>query len=419
MNKKILTAVLAISAIGLSACGGTGAGSSSAKGSGDTITIGSVHPLSGGLAGVGGMMNDGAKLAVEDINSAGGIKSMNGAQLKLSEGDSQGKADIGQSEAQRLITGGAVALVGTYQSDVTQNVASVAERSKVPFVIDVAVDDKILAQGYKNTFRLQPDASSMGTSGAKSLVEMGKQSGSAVKTVSYIHIEGAFGSSVFNAFKTEAEAQGITVAKEVTYAGTNFSDATTQVTEALSAKPDVIVVTGYYPDNLLVAKAIGALAPNIKAVMGIASGAFDDNSFPAAAGAASSKILSANYHYGAANERAADVRKRFEAKYGKSMETASVLSYQAVEVIAAGLEKAAPAIRRSCGTPSPATASRTRCWPLTDPSNSTNGAKTRTPPPSSCRSWMERSNRSFRRNSPLRTSSSPSLLQNSQESTTQ
>ncbi len=336
-KRNVAAATLAIM-LGLTACS-TGTVTSPTAGSTKSITIGSIHPLTGGLAGAGVLMNDAAKMAVSDINAAGGIKSMGGAKLVLAQGDSQGKADIGQSEAQRLISAGAVALVGPYQSDVAQNVSAAAERAKVPFIIDVAVDDKILSQGHKYTFRIQPDATAMGTSGADSLLAIAKASGTSVKTVSYIHIEGAFGQSVFNAFKAEASAKGLTVVKEVTYAG-GISDVTTQVAEALAAKPDVVVVTGYFPDNLLIAKAIKALSPNIKALYGIASGAYDDNSFPPAAGAAGTNVLSANYHYNAASSRVADIRKRFMAKYGKSMETASVLSYQAVEVIAAGLEKA-------------------------------------------------------------------------------
>lgn len=333
--KKIASAVTAlVVAGGLAAC------SSNDSSSGpDTITIGSIHPTSGALAGVGGLMDDGAKLAVDDINAAGGIKALDGSKLKLSSGDSQGKAEIGQSEAQRLIGDGAVALVGTYQSDVTQNVAAVAERGRVPLVIDVAVDDKILDQGYKYSFRVQPDATSMGTSGAKSLAEIGQDSSTPITSVAYLHIEGAFGDSVFQAFKAEAAKQGITSVKEITYPATNFSDATTQVREAAAAKPDVIVATGYYPDGVLIAKAVSELKPDIQGLYGIANGAFDDGSFPQAAGASGQNVLSANYHYDAKKERVTDIRARFEKKYGKPMETASVLSYQAVEVIAAGLEK--------------------------------------------------------------------------------
>lgn len=337
MKKVSLAALLAAGTLVLAACGG---GSSSGGNSDGDIMIGSVHPLTGDLAGVGALMNDGAKMAVEDVNSDGGIKALDGRKLSLGEGDSKGVADSGQSEAQRLISDGAVALVGTYQSDVTTNVSSVAERSRVPLVIDVAVDDSILEQGYKYTFRIQPNATSMGTDGADDLVQMAKASGKPVKSVSYIHIEGSFGQSVFDAFKAEAEDQGVKVLKEVTYPATNFTDATTQVREAASAHPDVIVSTGYYPDQLLVAQAVQALNPDIDALYGVANGAFDDGSFPADAGDAGEDVLSANYHYAATDDRVADIRKRFEAKYGKPMETAAMLSYQAVMVVAQALQEA-------------------------------------------------------------------------------
>ncbi|KQQ39548.1 ABC transporter substrate-binding protein [Nocardioides sp. Leaf307] len=336
MNKVSLAAALAASALALSACGGSGS-SGSADGE---IMIGAVHPLTGALAGVGSLMNNGAQMAVDDINAAGGIEALDGAQLTLGEGDSKGVADSGQSEAQRLISEGAVALVGTYQSDVTANVSAVAERSGVPLVIDVAVDDSILEQGYQNTFRIQPNATSMGTDGAKALIALAEANDEPIESVSYIHIEGAFGQSVFDAFAEEAEANGVEVLEEVTYPGTNFTDATTQVREAAAADPDVIVATGYYPDSLLIAQAVEALGPDVDAVYGVANGGFDDGAFPGDAGQAGNQVLSANYHYAATDERVQDIRTRFEEEYGKPMETASMLSYQAVVVIAQALEEA-------------------------------------------------------------------------------
>lgn len=335
---KKLTGLVAVAAtsLALASCGDGG----DEAAAGGEITIGSVHPLTGGLAGVGGLMNNGAQMAIDDINEAGGIEALDGAQLTLSDGDSQGQAAIGQSEAQRLIQDGAVALIGTYQSDVTQNVAAVAERARVPLVIDVAVDDQILEQGYQYAFRIQPNATAMGTSGAQSLIEMGEQNNEPIETVSYIHIEGAFGQSVFDAFAAEAESQGVEVLDEVVYSGSNFTDATTQVREAAASNPDAIVATGYYPDSLLIAQSIQALDPDISALYGIANGAFDDGSFPADAGRAGENVLSANYHYDATSDRVADIRERFEEKYGEPMETASILSYQAVELIAEALEEA-------------------------------------------------------------------------------
>jgi len=339
-NALAVLAVLAAASLVLAGCS-SGSSGSSGSGSGGTITIGSIHPLTGSVAGAGQLMQDATEMAAADINAAGGIKSLGGAKLKIASGDSQGKAAVGQSEAQRLIQAGAVALVGTYQSDVTKNVASVAERSKVPLVIDVAVDDSILAQGYQYSFRIQPNATDMGTSGADDLDGIGQQAGTPIKTVSYIHIQGSFGDSVFQAFKKQAEAKGIKILKEVTYDSSSFNDAAPQASEAAAGNPDAIVVTGYYPDSLLIAKALAALKPNVKAVYGIANGGFDDDSFPSQAGAAGTGLLSANYHYDATSSRVKDIRSRFESQYKMPMETAAVLSYQAVEVIAAGLEKSA------------------------------------------------------------------------------
>ncbi|WP_435741901.1 ABC transporter substrate-binding protein [Nocardioides sp. SYSU DS0663] len=340
MHKIIRSAAVVVASSSLlAACGGDGGGGGTGGGDVDEVVIGAVHPLTGPLAGAGTAMSQAAEMAVQDLNEAGGIECLDGADLRLEAGDSEGAAATGQSEAQRLINEGAVALVGTYQSDVTQNVAAVAERAGVPLVIDVAVDDAILEQGYTNTFRIQPDATSMGTDGGAALLAMAEENGEEIDQVSYIHVEGAFGESVYDAFATLAEENGIEV-KAVSYSPTNFSDATTVVREAATGNPDVILSTGYYPDSLLIAQAVEQLDPDIQALYGIANGAFDNSPFPNDAGQAGESVLSANYHFDATKERVQELRDRFEQEYDQPMETAAVLSYQAVEVIEAALEEA-------------------------------------------------------------------------------
>jgi len=80
------------------------------------------------------------------------------------------------------------------------------------------------------------------------------------------------------------------------------------------------------------------LKPKVEAVYGIANGGFDDERFPAAAGPAGENILSANYHFDATSSAVKDIRQRFQQKYGEPMQTAAILSYQAVQVIAKALE---------------------------------------------------------------------------------
>jgi branched-chain amino acid transport system substrate-binding protein len=83
-----------------------------------TIKIGSVQPATGPLAVIGVGQRRGNQLAVDYINSMGGIKSMDGAKLELLLGDSESKPEIGRSEADRLIKGGAAVMTGPFQSGV-------------------------------------------------------------------------------------------------------------------------------------------------------------------------------------------------------------------------------------------------------------------------------------------------------------
>ncbi|MQA88305.1 MAG: ABC transporter substrate-binding protein [Streptosporangiales bacterium] len=116
----------------------------------EAIRIGALHPLTGALANDGSAMNAAVQMAIEDVNEAGGIQSLGGARLELITADSQGDPEIGQTEAQRMIDEGAVAMIGAFQSAVAINVATLAERSGIPFVIDVAVDDAIITGGVSH-----------------------------------------------------------------------------------------------------------------------------------------------------------------------------------------------------------------------------------------------------------------------------
>ena len=144
------------------------AGFSEAQESKD-IKIGAIHPLTGFVARAGNQLKNGIDLAVEEINSKGGIKSLGGAKLAVLHTDSQGKAEIGQAEAERLIQRGVVALMGCFQSNVTFNAMQIAEREKVPFLVTIAVADDITDRGFKYTFRIQPNQTASVKSSLESL----------------------------------------------------------------------------------------------------------------------------------------------------------------------------------------------------------------------------------------------------------
>lgn len=301
------------------------------------IKIGSLHPLTGGLAGAGIRMDNGAKMAVDEINAAGGIASLGGAPLELVSADSTGAADIGVSETERLIGEGVSALIGTYQSAVTTQVSAVTEREGVPLVIDVAVDDAILEQGYEYTFRIQPNATSMGSNGALYLSQLGD---GAIKTVAYLHDDTGFGVSVADAFEEAAAAYGITVVTRIPYPPFTVTDLTTEMSQAAASTPDAIILTGYYNDGLLAARAAIDLEVDVKAIIGIAQGAFHTPQFVEDFGADAELFWNSNYHFNASDPKVQAVLTKFEATYGEAMDTEAMLAYQAIYVIADALERA-------------------------------------------------------------------------------
>jgi branched-chain amino acid transport system substrate-binding protein len=349
MRKPWITVMAVALPLALAACGGSappgteGSDGGGGGGSGETITIGSLHPLSGSAAADGQQMDNGAKLAIDAINEAGGIESLDGAQLELASADTQGAPEVGQSEAQRLIEDGAVALVGTYQSAVSQNVAAVAERNQVPFVIDVSSADAILQQGYKFTFRLQPSAKVLAERGAEYLADVSKNADAPAQKVAILHEQGPFGTAIKDTFSAKAEELGMEIGPVISYDPASVSDFTTQITTVRESGADVLMVAGYYRDGVLVANAVNTVQPGLAAVWGVANGAFDTPQFPGEVGEAGEGFFDANYRLDMTNPDTQALAEKYKAEFGDDIRTAAVLSYDAVRVIAAALEKAGDA----------------------------------------------------------------------------
>src|SRR5262249_23398162 len=100
----------------------------------------------------GAMQKNAVTMAAEDLNQAGGIKSMGGAKIRLIFGDTRGEADIGATETERLISKEKVhALIGAFQSGVGFPSSAVAERYQVPW-LTFGTFAKITQRGFKYVF---------------------------------------------------------------------------------------------------------------------------------------------------------------------------------------------------------------------------------------------------------------------------
>src|ERR1700737_3185072 len=108
---------------------------------GRTVKIAMVSPVSAPMADVGQDQRLGAQLAVEAINAAGGVKSLGGARLELLTADSETKADVARTEADRLINAGAQIMTGAYRSAHVATLSLLAQQRRVPYVIDISAAD--------------------------------------------------------------------------------------------------------------------------------------------------------------------------------------------------------------------------------------------------------------------------------------
>ncbi|HEY5899499.1 MAG TPA: ABC transporter substrate-binding protein, partial [Burkholderiales bacterium] len=122
----------------------------------NTIKVGVLHPVTGFLAYSGNLSRLGAQMAIDDINKAGGIKSLGGAKLEAVLGDAQSKPEVGAAEVEKMNEAGVSAIVGAYASAICLATTQAAAKHNIPHVVDVGVADQIVERGLKNTFRFAP-----------------------------------------------------------------------------------------------------------------------------------------------------------------------------------------------------------------------------------------------------------------------
>lgn len=302
------------------------------------IKIGHIHPMTGFLAFMGGQLRNGLLLAVDEINAAGGIKSLDGAKLQLMDGDSEGKPEVSITEVERFNNAGCIAVLGSLQSAVTLVATQQAERLRLPFVVSVSVSDKITSRGFKYTFRLQPHSGHMVGFTMQYLDEIARENGVTIKTISHLHDNTSFGTSLFQHVERLAPKYNWEIVADVPYSP-RATDVSTEINKVKFANADLVFHSGYFSDSIRALRTMLDLRVKAKGIVGMANGAYSQAKFVEEMGPKSENVMDGNYR---ANPKSsltkhvfADYKKRFDAV----MPSHSVYSYQAVKVIADALER--------------------------------------------------------------------------------
>ena len=118
------------------------------------IIIGFILPLSGSSSDIGEQIALGATIAAAEINEKGGVASHGGAKLVLKFEDTQTHPRFGIKATERLIKKENVSVLsGAYNSFVTFPVSEIAEKNKIPFLVNSSVMDEITERGFNYVFR--------------------------------------------------------------------------------------------------------------------------------------------------------------------------------------------------------------------------------------------------------------------------
>ena len=224
-------------------CGGSQGGGGD-KPAGDEIVVGANFELTGNVAQYGANANNGLKLAIKEVNDAGGI---NGKKIKIVEADAKSEAAEAVNSATKLISDDkVVALVGPA---VTANViaeSQVATDNKIPIIAPAATNPDVTVENGKvkpYVFRscfIDPQQSEV-------MAQFARKDLNANKAVLYIDSSSDYSKSLGKIFKEKFEADGGTVVMEEAFLAKD-QDFKAALTKIQTANADVIFVPAYYEE---------------------------------------------------------------------------------------------------------------------------------------------------------------------------
>ena len=241
-----------------------------------TIKIGGLFAVTGPAAFLGEPERNTAKMVIDEINKAGGVK---GHKLELVAYDTAGDATKAVQLATKLIKDDKVAaIVGPSTTGETMAVIPVAEKEQVP-LISCSAGSKITDPVKKWVFKTaQNDSLAV----ARIFEYLQKQK---VSKVAILTVSDGFGSSGREQLRGQAAKFGITLVSDDTY-GPKDTDMTAQLTKIRGSQAQALIVWGTNPGPAVIAKNVKQLGLKLPLYMshGVSSKKFIELAGDAAEG---------------------------------------------------------------------------------------------------------------------------------------
>ena len=341
-KKNMLSMMLAgCLALSLTACGGSsesGAASDNSGASGDsgTITLGMIGPLTGSVAVYGTHIENGVKLAIEEINAAGGVTLSDGThQLAVEVKDDQGDSTECVNAMNALISDGIQLVVGSATSGCTSAITSIANSEGVVMITPSGTADS-LTTTMDYVFRTCFRDSFQGELAAQYALDEG------YTKVGMVYCSAdTYSAGLRDAFIAACQDKGLDVVAEESVATMTEVDYTNQFNKMVSAGAELVFTPFYYDvmGPYLVPQARSAGFTGV--LLGGDGVDSTETTIPAGADLSVYNDVYFVNHY-STELATSDVSKNFvesyEAKYGDTPNNFDALAYDAVYVYKAAME---------------------------------------------------------------------------------
>lgn len=296
------------------------------------VKIGHVAPLTGGIAHLGKDNENGARMAVEDVNKTG--LEIGGKKIKLELVGEDDAADpkTGTAVAQKLVDSKVVAVVGHLNSGTSIPASKIYSDAGIVQISPSATNPDYTKQGFKTTYRVVATDAQQGPAlanyAAKTLH---------AKSVAIVDDATAYGKGLADEFEKTSKAAGVNVvAREAT--NDKATDFKAILTKIKGKKPDVIMYGGMDATGGPFAKQAKELGIGAKIVGG--DGVCTDKVAELAGDAVSNIICSEAGLALSKMEKGAEFEKKYQARFNAPVQIYAPFTYDAVMVIVDAMKRA-------------------------------------------------------------------------------
>lgn len=339
--KKMKLSVLMLAFVMLfTACGNNNAANENENVESDEIIIGALGPLTGNVAIYGIAATNGTKIAIDEINEAGGIL---GKQVKLILEDEKGDAQEAMNVYNKLVEDGAVAIIGDITSGPTLAIADLANRDNMLLITPTGTQLDI-TEGRPSVFRVAFTDPFQG----RMLAQYAKDTLGASTVGILANTSNDYSQGVKEAFIAEAENLGLEIVANESY-GAADKDFRVQLTTIASQNPDVLLIPDYYETIALIApqaREVGIESQFIGPdgwdgiTAQLTTGLSDEGLTAEALQSVEGAIFTNHYSLDDPNENIQNFIAKYNELHGENPASFSALGYDAAYMVKQAIEEA-------------------------------------------------------------------------------